>query len=393
MPDEKGGSPQSARGEVGASPSGARGSYSSPSVEPLDTRAAVRRRPGMYVGDVHDGTGLEHMVWEIVANALDQHLAGYARNVSVSIEPDGVVEVVDDGAGIPLHEVEVPEVARRTYLEDVLQRSHDTPTRDHHVPHVHLTTDLHGVGMLPVAALSSRLEIDTVWRGRRARLSLVRGEITSPITIEPTSRASGTCVRFLPDCSVFGDAIVSRENVAARLREIAWLVPHLELRFCGEVLPGRGGLFELVRSWGATEPILATRREIENATVDLAIGWAPDAQTRIGSFVNYLSSKRGTHVAGLFEGLADLAEARDHAFDAGQTRARLAPGLRAVVHVGLLDPSFGGPTRAHLLSPLASVVTRRAIVEAHDAPARRWQPAGAPPPSSAFSQALLRRLT
>lgn len=362
--------------------------YGSPATTPVDA-AAVRRRPGMYVGDVHDGTGLEHMVWEIVANALDQHLAGYARCLSVSIDPEGLVEVTDDGAGIPLHEVE-----GRTYLEDIFLRIHTTPTRDHHAPHVHLSPSMRGVGMLPVAALSSRFELETVRHGQRATLSLVRGQPTSPLAIEPTSQRSGTCVRFLPDADVFGRAPVSRDNVEARLRELAWLLPHLELRFCGEVLPGRGGLYELVRAWGATEPILATRREIENASVELALGWAPDATTRIGSFVNYHPSVRGTHVNGLFEGLADLASARHLTLDAGETRVRVAPGLRAVVHVGLLDPSFGGPTRDHLVSPLASVVTRRAIVEAHDALAGgRWRPAGAAPPSSPFTQALLGRLT
>src|SRR5262245_52778669 len=115
-----------------------------------DLRTAVRARPGMYIGDVHDGSGLLHMVWEIVGNSLDQFLAGKATRIGVDLEPDGTVVVEDDGPGMPVHDLD-----GMPFAQAALTRMHDTATMDGHRPHEHL--GLRGVGVFVVNMLSERL--------------------------------------------------------------------------------------------------------------------------------------------------------------------------------------------------------------------------------------------
>jgi DNA gyrase subunit B len=147
---------------------------------------SVRQRPGMYVGSC-DGNGVTNLVLEVVANALDQHLAGRCQRLSIDVRADGEIEIADDGAGIV-----VP-------LEQVLTEASDTPTVDGHRPHAHVGLGSGGLGLFVVNALSARFMIATVVDGVESTIRCSGGVIVDGLQTQPTSRCNGTVVRFVPD--------------------------------------------------------------------------------------------------------------------------------------------------------------------------------------------------
>ncbi len=161
---------------------------------------SIRKRPGMFVGGVHDGSGLTHMVWELVANSLDQHLAGRCTRIDVVLEKDGSVIVDDDGPGMPL--VDTPE---GPFVELALTRDHQTPTLDGHTPHEHVGNG-RGLGLFPLNALSSRVVVDVFANGVHCSQRFEKGFATSRMeAVGPTAR-TGTRITLCPDPAVFGHA-------------------------------------------------------------------------------------------------------------------------------------------------------------------------------------------
>ncbi|NUP07345.1 MAG: hypothetical protein HOW73_14940 [Polyangiaceae bacterium] len=155
-------------------------------------RSAVRRHPGMYVGDVRDGSGLLHMVYEVLANSLDQFLAGKSSSISITLGAEGTIAVEDDGEGISIDEVDgVP------FSELVFTRPHFTPTRDGHKPHEHIS--LHGVGLCAINALCEHLELRTRRNGLEHVQSYRRGEPQAPLRRMGSTPNKGTLITFLPD--------------------------------------------------------------------------------------------------------------------------------------------------------------------------------------------------
>ncbi len=321
----------------------------------------------MYVGDVSDGTGLEDMIWEVVANTVDQHLAGRARNLSVIVDGQGWIEVEDDGPGMPLAGGD----HGGSPVETTFTVLHWGATRDGHFPHVHLTTTMTGIGLPPVAALSRRLEVESRHDGRVGVLAIERGHVVSPLEIVGRSARSGLRVRFLPDPAIFGARAPKLDSLEVRLRELAWLMPLLAVRWQGHLLPGAGGPMAWVQAQGVGDAVLAVRRTIDDVVVDLALGWRDGRSAEVHSFVNLQRTFSGSHVEGLFEGLETLARQDGFSASSRVLEEILSPGLVALIHVGLLHPQFGAPTRDHLRTPLARTATARAIVDAADALHRR----------------------
>lgn len=208
------------------------------SAEELEAfRLGVRKRPGMYVGDTRDGSGLMHMLWEVVANAVDQHLSGCARRLDVQVE-DATAVVADDGLGLPVDEVR----DGLSLAEEHLTIPHGSPTADGHFPHVHIGHQIHGVGLAPVNCLCSSLEVEVGRGGRAYRLSYERGRSASGLVKEGTTNRSGTTLRFTADREIFGDCSFNTEQAGARLQELAYLNPELEIWFQGSRLAGGNGL-------------------------------------------------------------------------------------------------------------------------------------------------------
>lgn len=331
-------------------------------IEVLSDIEAVRRRPGMFVGDPRDGTGLAHLVWEVLANVLDQHLRGEAHKVRIELFGDGIIEVEDDGAGISQDKNQngVP------LLELMLVTLYRGPTFDGHLPHVHLGLDNQGLGLTPVSALCSFFEIETTCRGERARVRTERGIVTETAHSLGASARRGTLVRFRPDETIFSFALTPA-LLAPRLEEIAWMHPLLAITWQGKEIASRGGFGEWTRTraLGGLDDdfVFAARTLLGENFVDLAFGWERD-DTRphsdhpaLLSFVNSNRTGRGTHVRGLLEGLSAVAlayglEASSEAFSSR---------LVGFVHVTLRDPSFANPTRDVLTTPLAKELVSEVV--------------------------------
>jgi DNA gyrase subunit B len=373
--------------------------YSVNSVEVLSYLAAVRKRPGMYIGDVYDGSGLHHMFWEILSNAIDEHLAGHAKRIRVSIEGQ-VAEIEDDGRGMMVSEYRAPRCGcfkcvdpkcvgtsvqdagpdggAISFLEFVLTHPHFGPTFDGHFPHVHV--GLRGVGLAAVNAVCEELEVEVwrdgwTWRQRFARAvpmtSLERGVRTD---------RTGTRIRFRADSSIFEPTPFDPALIRTRLRELAAFNPKLTFELMTERITEPSGIKTFVHDLSRGEKIedMFVIHELrDNVLVEVALAWATDDSGIRGlpvvrSFVGQnLTEEDGTHVSGFWKGLVDAIRiGKKHHRSAGRIPIRARAGsrfkdLRAVVHVDLRHPSFGGPTRGRLASPEVEAVVQQVVKEAY----------------------------
>ena len=170
----------------------------------LNSADAIRKRPGMYIGDPRDGSGLAHMVWEVVANAVDEHLAGACNEIGVEVDEAGAITVDDDGRGFPLE-----LVGAKPFAELALTTFHQTPTLDGHAPHTHVS--LHGVGVFAVCALSTTLELHVHRHGRHWCQRFAKGHATSAVEDCGPSARLGTRLTFMP--SVVAEGLLHGRGV------------------------------------------------------------------------------------------------------------------------------------------------------------------------------------
>ncbi len=334
----------------------------------LTQRELIRKRPAMYVGDVYDGSGLSHMVWEIVGNSVDEWLAGHCTKVAVTLEPDGAITVADDGRGIP-----VEEWNGEPFAYAALTRMHDAPTMDGHAPHDHLGS--RGLGLFVVNALSERLDLHVRRAGGHYTQRYARGEPVSAFERVGPSNETGTRITFLPDPTIFADTWMNAGVIAARLRELACLNPSLELVFSDtrhhrfhEPTGLRALLSRLRGPGGATlGTSLHLDATVDTIRVEVAAEWVSAAwPRRVESFANSnRTTLDGAHVDGLFDGLVaelcsrfpDLCSEQP----ASILRDVVAAGMHGVVCVRLVDASFDGPTREKLVSPEAKAAVAAAV--------------------------------
>ncbi|MFN0053026.1 MAG: ATP-binding protein [Planctomycetales bacterium] len=325
---------------------------------------AIRLRPAMYIGST-DQRGMLHLIWELVANSLDQHLAGRCTRIEVVLEQDGAVVVDDDGPGIPLDDVD-----GRCFAEVALTQFHATPTFDGHTPHEHV--DLHGVGLFPVNALSSRLTLDVFRDGVHHQQRFERGKAVSGLeSLGPTFR-TGTRVMFQPDPLIFTDPWYNAGIIAARLRELACLLPGLTFTFDDRrehVFHEPRGLRALLeRTRSGFVPVAGTLlvdQTIGKIRVEAAIEWLPCRWSTVESYANIeRTTEGGTHVEGLVDGLAralrDVVAGWKEKTRKSTTEA-VRRGLHAIVCVRLNDPHYGGPSRNCLGTPEAKTAVSTAV--------------------------------
>lgn len=330
--------------------------YSAADIVVLEGLEPVRMRPGMYIGDVRDGSGLHHLVWEVVGNSIDQHLARWARHLRVDVDGEWVT-VEDDGQGIPTE-----DCAGRSALDVIFTTLHAGATWDGHFPHVHVADRAWGMGLAVVNALSERLEVESRRQGKVHRAVYERGKIVEPVTSVSDKRESGTRIRFRPDASIFVEPRFDLQRIGERLQELAWLNPLLDVHFQGATLPGRGGLGTWVRTLAEREllddAVLSASRSVDDVWVDLALGWRKSGPTEIHAFVNENRVSEGMHIRGLWHGLGQAFETR-----VGVARDALRSNLIACVHVGMFGPEFAGPARAHLSNPSAAKAVKKTVVD------------------------------
>lgn len=268
----------------------------------LSGAAAIRRRPGMFVGDVHDRSGLHHLLWELVSNCVDEHLAGFAHRVIVTLHNDDSVTVEDDGRGIPVE----PGESTLPFVEMALTRIHWTGTFDGHKKHVHLGP--HGVGFIVVNALASTFVVEIAREGKLHRQSYREGIPTSPLAIVGDTTTTGTRITYAPDPTIFTATSLDHELVRERLFEVACFNPKLLVRFIDERTDFEcpTGILELASRLGRSPdfplqnaprlPVapIYVRGQQDEIGVEVALHWALwSGNGQVRSFVNQRETREG----------------------------------------------------------------------------------------------------
>ena len=354
--------------------------YSARSISVLKGLDGVRKRPAMYIGST-DVRGLHHLVWEVVDNAVDEHLAGHAKRIAVRLLADGGVEVTDDGRGIP---VDRHPTEKRSAVEVALTTLHAGGKFDQQSYAV--SGGLHGVGVSVVNALSTRTEVEVVRDGARHTAAFERGRTVEPLAKQRGKRTgTGTTVRFWADPDVFESTTVSYDTVATRLRETALLNPGLALTISderdgrSETFRSKRGLADLVDELLGGAPALVPTislsdvREIDGRAMalDVALTWSEGFHDdRVRSYVNVVrTADGGTHEEGLRRALTATLnrfgrESRAlTAKDPNLTGDDVREGLVAVVSIKLPDPQFEGQTKGRLGSTVARSYAEQVVGE------------------------------
>jgi len=334
--------------------------YTAGQIQVLKGLEAVRKRPGMYIGST-SARGLHHLVYEVVDNAIDEAMAGYCTEVTVTVHPDDSVTVEDDGRGIP---VDIHPTEKVPGVELAMTTLHAGGKFDKNTYKV--SGGLHGVGVSVVNALSAFLEVEIVREGQRYRQRYERGVKTTELETIGKARGSGTRVTFKPDAEIFSELVYSYEVLSNRLRELAFLNKGLkivlvdernsghrdEYQFDGGIAEyveflrgGRGPLHDKVCYFEASKP---------EAEIELALQYDQGFSENTHSFVNNINTHEGgMHVTGLKAALTrtinDYAR-RNNIFkkDESLSGDDVREGLTCVLSVRVMEPQFEGQTKTKL---------------------------------------------
>ena len=374
-------------------------SYGADQIEVLEDRESVRKLPGMYIGDTDDGTGLHHLIYEVVDNSVDEALAGYCSRITVRLLADGGAEISDDGRGIP---VDKHAKTGRSAAELIMTTLHAGGKFDESVYKV--SGGLHGVGVSVVNFLSANLELVVHRGGRQYRQSYSTGIPDGALEDVGESDRSGTVIRFRPDPQVFAARLeFDAGTLTDRLRELAFLNSGITIEFADEREGGGqwtfhadGGIREFVQWLNQSREPLHTqvfhvkrsqvveiaRREEGNGNgenretsaemeVEAAMQWNAGYQEHSSFFTNNIPQNHGgTHQEGFRTALTrTLNTYLEHH---GGSRAKnltlrgedVREGLTAVVSVKMRDPKFSSQTKERLVSSEAKTAVERSVAEA-----------------------------
>ena len=347
--------------------------YTSDSIKVLKGLEAVQKRPGMYIGDTDDGSGLHQMIYEVVDNAIDEALAGHCKNIDIILNEDSSITVKDDGRGIP---VDIHKEENKSAAEVIMTTLHAGGKFDDNSYKV--SGGLHGVGVSVVNALSERLSLVVHKDG-----SVYEQEYYNSVPVKPlkkcgSSQINGTSIQFLPSTKYFKDLNYKDDVIKKRLKELAFLNSGINISFSNEILGTKvtyyyeGGLKEYINE------VLQNKKEIHdeliyvepykkgNDSVEISMKWTSSYTEQILCFTNNIYQKDGgTHLSGFKSALTRTLNSYSNKMNSKQkfeiTGDDCREGLVAIISIKMSDPKFSSQTKDKLVSSEIKTLTETTL--------------------------------
>ena len=360
--------------------------YQADSIKVLKGLEAVRKRPGMYIGDTDDGTGLHHMVYEVIDNSIDEALAGYCKNINVTINSDGTVSVSDDGRGIP---VDMHKGEKKSAAEVIMTQLHAGGKFDHDSYKV--SGGLHGVGVSVVNALSENLKLEIGRDGKKYFIEFNNGEAKAPLKVNGKSKDTGTKITFLPSKNIFSSIKFNPNTLIKRIRELAFLNKGIKITFVDSSqkkvknfeFKFDGGIVEFVEFLDEKREKLKNKNENDlfkkpiylegkkdNIDIQCSLKWNATYSEDVLAYTNNIFQKDGgTHLLGFRSALTRVINkyANEHNLLKKNKLAisgdDIKEGLSCVLSIKIPDPKFSSQTKDKLVSSEVRMIVETIVNE------------------------------
>ncbi len=361
-------------------------SYQADSIKVLKGLEAVRKRPGMYIGDTDDGTGLHHMVYEVVDNSIDEALAGYCNNIEIYVNSDGSVTVRDDGRGIP---VDLHKGEKKSAAEVIMTQLHAGGKFDHDSYKV--SGGLHGVGVSVVNALSERLKLEINREGKKHFIEFIDGKAKAPLKVIGKSKSNGTEINFLPSKEIFSSTKFSTNTIQKRMRELAFLNKGIKISIndLTQKKPRNvdfkfnGGIIEFVDFLDEKREKLQNKSGNDlfkkpiyiegkkgNVEIECSLKWNAGYSEDVYPYTNNIFQKDGgTHLLGFRSALTRVIN--KYATENNLLKKNkisvsgddIKEGLTVVLSLKIPDPKFSSQTKDKLVSSEVRLIVENVINE------------------------------